>query len=245
VFSAAPVSQNPEESLGWAFVSLILRFPIGIVTDRIINMSSFLSPKTKKDQWNFSMVLWRSSQLFVCSWAYTLLSVTTGTQTAWNAFRFDGDNTMWSSYRVSNDEVTKARKNMAQMKSCCSFDYLQAVYIYYRLHVLSFLLAFTMPDILTKWLAAFIFCLQMGCIFISVAFTNAHNASYILTSIIVCSLNIFLVADIALLLMPSLTKIIGRPARLEYLFAILSGVIIGSLLISHQLPSINYLLKVV
>ena len=239
------MSQNPEESLGWAFISLILRFPIGIVTDRIINMSSFLSPKTKKDQWNFSMVLWRSSQLFVCSWAYTFLSFVMGSQTAWSAFRFDGDNTMWSSYRVSNDEVTKARKNMANMKSCFSFDYLQAVYIYYRLHVVSFLLAFQMPDILTKWLAAFLFCLQIGCMFGSIAFFNAHNPSYILTTIIVCSLNLFLTADIALLLMPSLTKIIGRPARLEYLFGILSVIIVCSLVLSHKLPGINYLLKVV
>jgi len=245
IFSAAPVSQNPEQSVGWAFISLILRFPIGIVTDRIINMSSFLSPKTKKDQWNFSMVLWRSSQLFVCSWAYTLLSFIMGTQTAWNAFRNDGDNTMWSSYRVSNDEVTKARKNMANFKTCFSFDYLQAVYIFYRLHVVSFLLAFQMPDIITKWLAATLFILQMICIFVSIAFVNPNNASYIVTTIIVCSLNIFLVADIALLLTPGLTKIIGRPARLEYVFAILSVIIIGSLALSHKLPGINYLLKVV
>jgi hypothetical protein len=152
---------------------------------------------------------------------------------------------MWSSYRVSNDEVTKARKAMAQMKSCCSFDYLQAVYIYYRLHVLSFLLAFTMPDIVTKWLAASLFFLQIACIFVSVAFTNVRNSSYILTTIIVCSLNVFLVADIALLLMPGITKIIGRPARLEYLFAILSFVIVGSLIFSHHMPSINYILKIV
>ena len=245
MFSAAPISSTPEQSLFWAFVSLILRFPIGIVIDRIITMSSFLSPKTKKDKWNFSLVLWRSSQLYVCSFAYTLLSLSTGTQTAWRAFRQDGDNTMWSSFRVSNDEIGKARQNMSKMKSCFSIDYMQTLYIYCRLQVLKFYISLTLPDVITTYLAAFLFLVQIFCLFYSIAVSNAQNGSYILTSIIVCGLNIFLVSDIALLLMPALSDWIGRPPRLEYVFAILSTIIITSLLMAHTLHNIVYYLTVV
>ena len=62
-------------------------------------MARYLSPKTIVDEWNYNLVLWRSSQLFVCSFAYTLLSVLSGTRTAFRAMFFDGDNTMWSSFR--------------------------------------------------------------------------------------------------------------------------------------------------
>lgn len=47
-----------------------------ILTDRIVNMCKFLSLKT--EEWNFAMVLWRSSQLYSASFAYTLLSLMTG-----------------------------------------------------------------------------------------------------------------------------------------------------------------------
>jgi len=244
IFSAAPISGTVQQSLTWAFVSLILRLPIGIITDRIIAMATFLSPKTKRDQWNFSMVLWRSSQLFVCSFAYTLLSLINGTQTAYRARFKDGDNTMWSSFRVSSDELAKAKKKMSKARSCFSQEYFDAFYAYYRLQLLRLYLSFNMPDVITTYLAAFLFMMQFTMIFISVAVTNVRKPSYILTSIIVCSLNVFLVSDIAFLLMPSFENIIGRPARLEYVFGILSTVIIISLLINHSIHSIQYYIKV-
>jgi hypothetical protein len=243
VYSAAPISGSTEQSLTWAFVSLIVRLPIGIVTDRIINMASFLSPKTKKDSWNFSMVLWRSSQLFVCSFAYTLLSLINGTQTAYRARFHDGDNTMWSSFRVSSDEVTRLRKKM-QKAPCFTKEYFDAAYGYYRLQLLRVYLSFNMPDVITTWLAMFLFMMQFVMIFLSIAVVNVHKPSYILTSIIVCSLNTFLVADIAFLLFPKFSEVIGNPPRLEYLFAILSTVIIVSLLMNDNLHDIGYYLKV-
>ena len=206
-------------------------------------MASFLSPKTKKDQWNFSMVLWRSSQLFVCSFAYTLLSLINGTQTAYRARFKDGDNTMWSSFRVSSDEVTKLRKKL-QKSTCFTKEYFEAAFAYYRIQLLRVYLSFNMPDVITTWLAMFLFMMQFVMIFISVAVQNVHKPSYILTSIIVCSLNMFLVADIAFLLFPKFSDVIGNPPRLEYLFGILSTVIIVSLIINHSIHHIGYYIKV-
>jgi hypothetical protein len=83
------------------------------MTDRIVNMCRFLSLKT--DDWNYSMVLWRSSQLYSCSFAYSLLSILTGTTNAFKAHFMDADLTMWSSFRVSdaafNQAMDKIRKS--------------------------------------------------------------------------------------------------------------------------------------
>lgn len=245
IFSVAPLSKSLEQSLFWAFISLSVRLPIGIITDRIIAIARFLSPKTIADEWNYNLVLWRSSQLYLCSFAYTLLSVLSGTRTAFRAWWMDGDNTMWSSYRISNDEMKRAREDMRKEYSIFSCRYQFALYIFCRLHFLKAINAVRMPDIITKYLAAVLLILQVVCIAVSVNFTNKTNASYLLTTLIVCSLNVFLVVDIALLLMPSLTGFLGRPMRLEYVFAILSAIVIISLAVSHNLESVMYYVNVI
>lgn len=99
-YNEVPLSQSITRSLFWGFAALLLRAPPAIMTDRIVNMCRFLSLKT--DDWNYSMVLWRSSQLYSCSFAYSLLSIITGTGNAFKAKFFDKDLTMWSSFRVSD-----------------------------------------------------------------------------------------------------------------------------------------------
>lgn len=83
-YSSVPLSQSVTRSLFWGFAALILRLPPALMTDRIVDMCRFLSLKT--DEWNYSMVLWRSSQLYSCSFAYSTLSILTGTSNAWKAF---------------------------------------------------------------------------------------------------------------------------------------------------------------
>jgi len=180
----------------------------------------------------------------VCSFAYTLLSVIIGTQSAYRAKFKDGDNTMWSSFRVSSDQIGKAYKDMKKVKSCFSKEYISAVYTYYSLQFLRFRYSFLMPDVLTTYMATFLFTLQLVCIFVSVAVTNASKPSYIFTTIVVCGVNTFLVTDIAMLLMPFLGTIIGRPARLEYVFAILSAIIIISLLMNQTIHKFSYYTQV-
>lgn len=199
-------------------------------------MSKQLSPAVVSNDWNFSLVVWRSTQLYLCSFGYTLLSVLSGTYTAFNARFYDADNTMWSSFRISDDAMRRAYKEL-QITSWCSWDYFKALYKYVELIILSFLTAFTMPDVLTKWLAASLFLLQLVCIFVSFAFINYTDSYYIITTMIVCGLNLFLVADIAILLMPILTSVFGSPIRIEYCFAILSFVIVVSLLYNGTFES--------
>jgi hypothetical protein len=74
----------------------------------------------------------------------------------------------------------------------------------------------------------------------SMNFTNKTNAAFILATIIVCGLNIFLVTDIAMLLFPALGDVLGRPVRLEYMFGILSFIVIMSLVYSDTISPVGY-----
>jgi hypothetical protein len=240
--SNAPLSSSAEQSLTWAFITLILRMPVGVITDRIVAMSQFLAPKTVEDKWNYNMVLWRSSQLYVCSSAYTLLSIISGTKTAFMAAFFDGDNTMWSSYRISQDQLAKARNEMKTFGACpyFNFRYHMAVYYYLRLNVQAFSVAIGMPDVLTTYFVMMIIAFQLVCIFASVQVTNKRNASMILVTVVICAFNFALTVDIALLLMPFLQNRVGRPVRLEYVFATISTALIISLICAGNIMSLDY-----
>jgi hypothetical protein len=99
-YGEVPMSATVERSLFWAFAAIVLRLPPvrfffhaciarvfvdrcgilllfqALMADRLAVMCRFLSPETI--DWNYNMVLWRSSQLYSCSFAYTLLSVLSG-----------------------------------------------------------------------------------------------------------------------------------------------------------------------
>ena len=196
-------------------------------------------PKVVDDDWNFNLVLWRSSQLYVCSFAYTLLSVISGTRAAFRARFSDGDNTFWTSFRVSDEAIAKARQQLLKA-DIFSHQYILLLKFYLGLEMEKLINSFTMPDFVTTYLAVSLYLYQIFCIIVSITFTNNTSAAYILTTIIVCGLNIFLVTDIAMLLFPSMADVLGRPIRLEYMFGILSSIVIGSLLYADTLQSTTY-----
>lgn len=228
-FSEVPLSESLQRSLFWGFAALIIRTPPALLTDRLVNMCRFLSLKT--DDWNYAMVLWRSSQLYSCSFAYSSLSIMTGTVNAFKAKFRDHDLTMWSSFRVS-DAVMKQAWSKISSASCCSGAWFGALGSYIKLKFKKFLAGFTMPDVLTKWFSLFLFLLQVTCIFVSMNITNANDTTAIFITLMVCGLNLLLCIDITVLLMPSITLIIGRPARPEYIFAFLGLTVVVSALVN-------------
>ena len=239
-FRDAPLSTSLERSLSWAFIALVLRLPVAIITDRVVNMCRFLSPKTVTDRWDYSMVMWRSSQLFSVSWAYTLLSVVSGTYTAFKAGFFDTDNTMWNSFRVTDKALMDARKRI-RMAYCCSCEFIFAVCNYYGLIIYGTLDAFRQPDFVTKWLAIAFFFVQLICMIISIYITNKDDADYVVATIMVCGLNMLLCLEITMLLSPTLAIFAFIIRRPEYLFAALSTVI---LVIEFGFGSIDILVMV-
>ena len=173
------MSKTVERSLFWAFAAMILRLPPALMADRLASMCRFLSPETTG--WNYryvsvlcncrlirqftgfflSMVMWRSSQLYSCSFAYTLLSVISGTSNAANAYFFGKDLTMWSSFLVKATEFEKAAKRISDQKSICSIGFFSAVWAYFALSLKNFLASLTMPETLTKLFALCLFVLQV------------------------------------------------------------------------------------
>ena len=228
-FSEVPLSESLQRSLFWGFAALIIRTPPALLTDRLVNMCRFLSLKT--DDWNYSMVLWRSSQLYSCSFAYSLLSIFTGTKNAFKAKFMNKDLTMWSSFRVTEAVLKQARAKMSS-STCCSGAWWGAVGTYIKLVIKKFFAAFTMPDVLTKWFSLFLFLTQVTCIFVSMNITNANDTTAIFITLLVCGLNLLLCIDITVLLMPSITYLIGRPARPEYVFAFLGLTVVVAALVN-------------
>jgi hypothetical protein len=75
-FRRLPLSNSLERALFWMWGSFFLRLPAAFMTDVMCRLVAYLNTHTKK--WNYTMILWRSSQLYACSFAYTFLSVLSG-----------------------------------------------------------------------------------------------------------------------------------------------------------------------
>lgn len=113
--------------------------------------------------------------------------LSTGTRSALNAKLYDADLTMWSSFRVSDSQLTDAWNLL------CSNPFSFATLNYFKLFFQSIRADLGKPDVLTRWYAAGIFILQFVCILISCNVTNKNDTTLIFVSILVCGLNIFLV----------------------------------------------------
>mmetsp|Transcript_9641 Transcript_9641/g.14517 ORF Transcript_9641/g.14517 Transcript_9641/m.14517 type:complete len:1159 (+) Transcript_9641:48-3524(+) len=225
-----PMSSNLYRAMFWMWTALILRMTNAFMADSMCRIVRKLNPHTAK--WNYTMVLWRASQLYACSFAYSFLSFLSGTKSAYNAQFHDADLTMWSSFRVDASMLSTAWSNVrSQPGGIFSGAFLN----YLALVAKSTRAELGKPDVLTRWYAVGIFILQFVCIMVSCNITNVNNTTGIFVSLVVCGLNIFLVSDIAMLLFPSLGDILGRPARPEYVFAIVSVIVILSSLAQQSI----------
>lgn len=221
-----PLSSTPERALFWMWCSLVLRLTSAFMSDVMVRILRHLNQHTAK--WNFTMVLWRSSQLYACSFAYSFLSFLSGTRSAYNARFHDADLTMWASFRVSNSQMDAAwAEVMQQGGGLCS----GAMVKYMKLLGQSIRSELGKPDVLTRWFAVAVFSLQFICILVSCNFVNNDDTTLIFVTMLVCGLNIFLVTDIAMLLFPVLGDIFGRPARPEYIFGFVAVIIVISSLV--------------
>lgn len=216
--ASLPLASNERRALFWLFAGLVLRLPQALMTDRLVQICRLVNPVT--EEWNFDMSLWRSSQLFACSFGYSLLSVYGGTTSVFRARFRDHDLTMWSSFRVSSAALQQAwsRVQLASGAGEVAARLLQ----YLALLANSFWAACSMPDVATKWLVLGIFCTQLLCLAWT-CLTADDSSVVIIVLFVVCGLNLCLVVDITLLLNPLLgRRIMGNPTRPEYVLGVLS-----------------------
>ena len=215
-----PLASNNDRAVFWFLAGVFLRLPQAIMSDRLIRICRTVNPIT--ESWNFNMTLWRSSQLYACSFGYTILSLFAGTASAYRAYFLDHDLTMWTSFRVSNVAMQKAWSECYESKDFQKF--LSSSGNLVLMILKSAMAAARMPDVLTKWYSLSIFVTQCICILAAGVF--ADDTSIIVVMFIVCALNICLVIDISMLMSPGLAAIIGQPARPEYILGFLSTILI-------------------
>jgi len=234
-------AHTKAQALTWVWISLLLRLPTVFLTDYLILLAKHLLPKTVEDKWSYNNVLWRSSQLYACSFAYTFLSIISGSMAAFNSKFYNGDNTSWSSFRSSASDISTARTLMRNESSVFTQKYFHAFKAYILLHIEKLECSFGMPDYVTTYLAVGLFLLQIVCLSISIFVVNGQSPTIILVSFLVCGLNMALVADIAILLFPALGEAVGRPVRLEYLMGIVAlALVLSQVSVPGSMPNTRY-----
>jgi hypothetical protein len=228
--ASLPLASNDKRALFWLFAGVILRLPQAFMTDCLANICRLANPVTKN--WNFDMTLWRSSQLFACSFGYSFLSICAGTASAFRAKFHDHDLTMWSSFRVTNAVMAQAWSRVLLASNLG--DTVTELIGFGSLKVKSFVAACKMPDVATKWLVLSLFTVQVVCL--ASASLNVEDVSVVIVLFVVCGLNFCLVIDITLLLNPILGQLMGNPTRPEYVLGLLS---FGLLILNFSMGSVG------
>jgi hypothetical protein len=224
-YSKLPFGYTATQGLFWAWVSVFLSLGTGLSQDALIRIARHTAPATKT--MNYDRCLWRGSQLYACSFMYTVLATIAGSWSAYKAWMWDYDLSMWSSFRVSDSEYDKLHKSVADV-SVFSSDYATFLYEYCALYLRSCMAALTMPTVMTRWYVTGIFLLQIVCIFVSTFITNRDNLLVLLVVALACGLNTLMTVEVAMLMQPWIQGAFGFPYRADYLLVGLGLIILIS-----------------
>lgn len=231
-YGTLPMTRNDTRALFWGWVSIFFALPTGIFHDSLIKIARHTAPATAN--FNYHRSLWRGSQLYACSFMFTLLATIAGTFSAYKAWRYDLDLSMWSSFRVGANELKKLFDKVKKAP-LCSVAFFSALYAYLSLYFQSCLATLTMPTEMTRFYVTFVFCLQFVCAFVSTFITNVDKSINLVVLLFVTGLNVLMTINAAILLQPKLGACLGFPVRAEYVFAyigifiIIVGIFTGAL----------------
>jgi hypothetical protein len=231
-YGLLPMGRSDQQGLFWGWISIFVSIPAGIVHDALIRMARHTAPATK--QMNYHKCLWRGAQLYANSFMFTALATVAGSWSAYKAYAWDYDLSMWTSFRIPDSEYDKLNKSVANV-SICSTAFTVYLYRYARLYLSSCLAALTMPTVMTKWYVTCVFLLQFVCIAVSTFVVNRHKIIQLAVVLFTCGINILMTIEVALLLQPVFKIPLGYPFRAEYMFGILGAVILISALVNHAL----------
>jgi hypothetical protein len=224
-FGILPLGRNNTQGLFWAGISLLISLPTGIAHDALIHMTRYCAPGARDI--NYHKLLWRGAQLYANSFMYTCLSTIGGSFSAYKAWAWDYDLSMWSSFRVSDSEFDNLVKGVAN-DSFCSVAFMVFLYRYAMLYLNSCMAMLTQPHFMTKWYSTGVFCLQFVCMFMSTFYVNRGDDNLVraVLVVIMCVINILMTVEIVVLLQPA-ASVLGWPVHTEYLCVILGLAILG------------------
>jgi hypothetical protein len=225
-FGRLPLGQAADQGLFWAWVSLFIALPTGLVHDSLIHITRTVAPDTR--EMNFTRCLWRGTQLYANSFMYTFLATIAGSYSAFKAWAWDYDLSMWSSFRVNQSEYDELNQSVTDV-SCCTPSYFLYMGKYIKLYARGVLAALTMPTTMTKWYVTAVFLLQIACIIVSTVVVNRHRLIVLIVVALMCALNMMMSVEAVMLLQPKVTVPMTFPIRTEYLFTLLGvGIIISA-----------------
>jgi hypothetical protein len=226
-FGRLPLGQAADQGLFWAWVSLFIALPTGLVHDSLIHITRTVAPDTR--EMNFTRCLWRGTQLYANSFMYTFLATIAGSYSAFKAWAWDYDLSMWSSFRVNQSEYDKLNQSVTDV-SCCSPEYFAYLGKYTKLYCSSCLAALTMPTVMTKWYVTCVFILQIVCFCVSTFIVNRGDFIILAMVALMSLLNIMMTVEAVLLLQPPGIKLpCNLPIRTEYLFGLVGvGILISA-----------------
>ena len=144
---------------------------------------------------------------------------------------------MWSSFRNHDDALNKAYNKM-KILNPCSWAFLTALSEYLNIKIMQTFQSLQKPDYLTMIYAVFLLFFQLACILYAVIFTGRDNYLVVVAVLIICTLNIFLVGEIAVLFVPMIAKTFGT--RPEYYFALIGLILVVSTSIIHSTSLFTY-----
>lgn len=210
-YNYVPLAQTPLQTQFYAYVALIVVIPPTIMMDSVIYYVSFLNTKgLGGSKINFRIENLRTSQLFACSFGYTVLAFIHGTFSSIVGHFFDRDNTRLA---LSNKQSHLKLKTLSLGSKIKHF-----IYNAWR--------GLNSPDTVTRIWVGFLLLYQIACIIggymptqnIRIYNNTALNADVTVLTLSFCVCNLFLIKDIALAFFPWLDSQVSFN---EFLSAIL------------------------
>jgi hypothetical protein len=223
-FGVLPLGRTDQQGLFWAWISIFVSLSTGVTHDALIRIARYTAPGSKL--LNYDNCLWRGSQLYANSFMFTLLATVAGSWSAYKAWMWDYDLSMWTSFRVSQLEYDKLNKGV-ENESYFSLAFLKYLWNYTKLYGSSCLAALTMPTVMTKWYVSCVFLLQFVCIGVSTFIVNRDTILVLAVLWFSCTLNIFMTGEVAMLLQPWFHIPLGFPFRWDYGIVLFGLVVLG------------------
>ena len=126
-YGILPMGRTDQQGLFWGWISLFISLPTGVMHDSLIRIARHTAPATK--EMNYNQCLWRGGQLYANSFMFTAMATIAGSYSAFKAWMYDYDLSMWSSFRISNSEFDKIYSTM-KSDSCFSCSYYYHIWQY-------------------------------------------------------------------------------------------------------------------
>ena len=217
IFSKLPLASFTQMIGFWGLTSVVVSLLTGIKLSYVVDMVKYIAPQNKDI--NYSVRLWRLTQVYSISFMYTLMSVIAGLYSAYKAYFLDYDLSMWSSFRAPTSALVEVKKKMKEA-TLFSGKWCGLMATYLSLSSEKIAADLTAPTTMTKWYITVMFLFQLFSISYSTFSSNFNDVGKVVIVLFICGLNLLMMTDAVMLLQPSLS-LFGYPPKTEYIYGLI------------------------